>query len=72
VHVDLASPATGSIVCKFDGDPGEITRDSRGIALLFAPDKCHVFDAEGQRVEPYAVNAGAPATLANIVSADHS
>jgi multiple sugar transport system ATP-binding protein len=62
LHVDLASPASGSIVCRFDGDPDDITRDSRGIALLFAPDKCHVFDADGQRVDAQPVNAGAAPT----------
>ncbi|HEY1326898.1 MAG TPA: ABC transporter ATP-binding protein [Casimicrobiaceae bacterium] len=51
LHVDLAAPASGTIVCSFDGDPDSLLRDSRGIALLFAPERCHVFDAEGQRVD---------------------
>jgi hypothetical protein len=57
LHVDLAAPASGTIVCTFDGDPQALTHDTRGMALLFAPERCHVFDADGQRVEPEAVGA---------------
>jgi multiple sugar transport system ATP-binding protein len=59
LHADLVAPASGTVVCSFEGDPEELARDARGIALLFPPDKYHVFDAEGQRVEPDAVDAAA-------------
>ena len=50
LHVDLASPASGTITCSLAGDPEALTNDSRGLSLLFAPAACHVFDAEGTRV----------------------
>ncbi|HTI47142.1 MAG TPA: ABC transporter ATP-binding protein [Casimicrobiaceae bacterium] len=51
LHADLVAPASGTIVCSYEGDPDELTHDARGIALLFPPDKCHLFDADGQRVD---------------------
>jgi len=63
LHIDLASPATGSILSTFDGDPDEIARDTRGIALSIAPDKWHVFDGDGERIEASIVSPAASSTL---------
>jgi len=48
VHVDLADGQ--SLVAKLDGEIG--FRPGEPIALAVAPDKCHVFDARGQRSAP--------------------
>ena len=50
--VHLALEGGGTLVAKLDGErafaPGETCR------LSIAPDKCHVFDAEGRRIRPPA------------------
>ena len=51
LHVDLAPPASGSLVCATAGDPAILAADSRGVALLFAPASCHVFDEQGARID---------------------
>jgi multiple sugar transport system ATP-binding protein len=51
LHVDLAAPATGTLTSVMAGDPGVMADDARRLALLFAPSACHVFDAEGARIE---------------------
>jgi hypothetical protein len=33
------------------GDPDVMADDARRLALLFAPSACHVFDAEGARID---------------------
>jgi ABC-type sugar transport system ATPase subunit len=66
LHVDLASPASGGMICSMAGNPETLIDDTRGLALLFAPAACHVFDADGRRVgdaEPVAL-AGEVPTLA--------
>jgi multiple sugar transport system ATP-binding protein len=64
LHVDLAPPASGSLVCTTAGDPGTLVADSRGVALLFAPASCHVFDEQGERIDDAkkmeAAGAGEP------------
>jgi multiple sugar transport system ATP-binding protein len=64
LHVDLAPPASGSLVCTTAGDPGTLGADSRGVALLFAPASCHVFDEQGERIDDAkkmeAAGAGEP------------
>ena len=50
LHVDLASPASGTIICSVAGDHEPLTNDTRGLALSFAPAACHVFDVEGHRI----------------------
>jgi multiple sugar transport system ATP-binding protein len=64
LHVDLAPPANGSLVCTTAGDPGTLVADSRGVALLFAPASCHVFDEQGERIDDAkkmeAAGAGEP------------
>jgi multiple sugar transport system ATP-binding protein len=50
LHIDLTSPASGTIICSVAGDHEPLTSDSRGLALFFAPAACHVFDVEGHRV----------------------
>jgi multiple sugar transport system ATP-binding protein len=64
LHVDLASPASGTIICAAAGDPEALTNDARALALLFAPGACHVFDAEGERVDD-AEAASVPGTAAS-------
>jgi multiple sugar transport system ATP-binding protein len=51
LHVDLAEPATGTLIGVMAGDPEALADDARRLALLFAPSACHVFDAEGLRVD---------------------
>jgi len=51
LHVDLAAPATGTLTSVMAGDPEVMADDARRLALLFAPSACHVFDAEGARIE---------------------
>jgi len=66
LHVDLAAPAAGAMTCTVAGDPEALTNDARGLALMFAPAACHVFDADGQRVadaETASVAGGAAPTL---------
>ncbi|HVE49025.1 MAG TPA: ABC transporter ATP-binding protein [Casimicrobiaceae bacterium] len=55
LHVDLTSPARGKIICSATGDPHLLATDSRGLALLFDPAACHVFDAEGVRIADAAM-----------------
>jgi len=50
LHIDLTSPANGTITCSVAGDPEVLMRDAAGVALLFAPGACHVFDADGRRI----------------------
>ena len=63
LHVELAAPASGLVTCTLAGDPEALTNDARGLALLFNPAACHVFDAEGHRVGDTELSAvaGAPA-----------
>ena len=51
LHVDLAAPATGTLTSVMAGDPEVMADDARRLALLFAPSACHVFDAEGARID---------------------
>ena len=51
LHVDLAAPATGTLISVMAGDPEVMAGDARRLALLFAPSACHVFDAEGARID---------------------
>jgi multiple sugar transport system ATP-binding protein len=51
LHVDLAAPATGTLTSVMAGDPDVMADDARRLALLFAPSACHVFDAEGARID---------------------
>jgi len=51
LHVDLAAPATGTLTSVMAGDPEVMAGDARRLALLFAPSACHVFDAEGARID---------------------
>jgi multiple sugar transport system ATP-binding protein len=51
LHVDLAAPATGALTSVMAGDPEALVDDARRLALLFAPSACHVFDAEGARID---------------------
>jgi multiple sugar transport system ATP-binding protein len=50
VHVDLAHPANGVVICKVAADPESLVDGARNLALLFSPAACHVFDAEGHRI----------------------
>ena len=50
LHIDLVSPASGTIICSVAGDHEPLTSDTRGLALFFAPAACHVFDVEGHRI----------------------
>src|SRR5437762_11617700 len=50
LHIDLTSPASGTIICSVAGDHEPLTSDSRGLALLFMPSACHVFDVERKSV----------------------
>ena len=64
LHIDLASPANGTIICSLAGDHEPLTSDTRGLALLFAPAACHVFDVEGHRVaDVETASAAAAPTL---------
>ena len=51
LHVDLAAPASGTLTSVMAGDPEALADDARRLALLFAPSACHVFDAEGARID---------------------
>jgi multiple sugar transport system ATP-binding protein len=51
LRVDLAAPATGTLTSVMAGDPDVMADDARRLALLFAPSACHVFDAEGARID---------------------
>jgi multiple sugar transport system ATP-binding protein len=51
LHIDLAAPATGTLTSVMAGDPDVMADDARRLALLFAPSACHVFDAEGARID---------------------
>jgi multiple sugar transport system ATP-binding protein len=51
LHVDLAAPASGTLTSVMAGDPDVMADDARRLALLFAPSACHVFDAEGARID---------------------
>ena len=51
LHVDLAAPASGTLTSVMAGDPDVMADDARRLALLFAPPACHVFDAEGARID---------------------
>jgi len=63
VHVDLAAPVSGTVICSTADDPETLTNDTRGIALLFAPSVCHVFDADGRRIgDAEAVSVAGAAT----------
>jgi multiple sugar transport system ATP-binding protein len=64
LHIDLVAPASGRIICSFAGDHESLTSDTRGVALFFAPNACHVFGAEGHRItdvelDPHARAFGA-------------
>ena len=61
LHVDLAAPASGTITCRQVIDPATQATDAGGIALLFAPAACHVFDAAGDRIADVEVPGVAPA-----------
>jgi multiple sugar transport system ATP-binding protein len=50
VHVDLAHPASGMVICKVAADPESLVDGARDLALQFPPAACHVFDAEGRRI----------------------
>ena len=60
LHVDLAEPATGTLIGVMAGDPEALADDARRLALLFAPSACHVFDAEGARVDDVEAAPSAP------------
>jgi len=65
LHVDLAAPASGTVTCKVQSDPGDVVDSARNLALLFSPAACHVFDADGRRVADTdtagaAIDAGVP------------
>jgi multiple sugar transport system ATP-binding protein len=51
LHVDLAAPASGTLTSVMAGDPDVMADDARRLALLFTPSACHVFDAEGARID---------------------
>jgi multiple sugar transport system ATP-binding protein len=59
LHIDLTSPASGTIICSVAGDHEPLTSDSRGLALFFAPATCHVFDVEGQRIADVEIMSAA-------------
>jgi multiple sugar transport system ATP-binding protein len=63
LHVDLATPASGTLLCTTTGDPETFVGDTRGLALLFAPSACHVFDAEGDRVDAQPVTDVVPSLM---------
>ncbi|HLX30634.1 MAG TPA: ABC transporter ATP-binding protein [Casimicrobiaceae bacterium] len=63
LHVDLAAPASGSLLCTTTSDPETFVGDTRGLALLFAPFACHVFDAEGNRVDAQSQADVAPSLM---------
>ena len=50
LHVDLAQPARGVVICKVAADPESLVDGARDLALQFSPAACHVFDDEGHRV----------------------
>ncbi|HXR57386.1 MAG TPA: ABC transporter ATP-binding protein [Casimicrobiaceae bacterium] len=50
LHVDLATPSSGSVTCKVAVDPDRLVDAARNIAIAFSPSSCHVFDADGWRV----------------------
>ena len=50
LHVDLAQPASGVVICKVAADPESLVDGARDLALLFPPAACHVFVAEGRRI----------------------
>ena len=60
LHVDLAAPAAGTLVGVMAGDPDAIADDTRRLALLFAPSACHVFDADGARIDDVEAAPSAP------------
>jgi len=51
LYVDLASPAGGSVTVATGNESDAAPLDTGDLALLFAPTACHVFDADGQRVD---------------------
>ena len=61
LHVDLTTPASGTIICSVAGDHEPLTSDSRGLALLFMPSACHVFDVEGHRLDDVEIMSAATA-----------
>ena len=61
LHIDLTSPASGTIICSVAGDHEPLTSDSRGLALLFMPSACHVFDVEGHRIDDVQAASAAAA-----------
>ncbi len=50
LHVDLLSPASGTVTCRRAADAPVHAGEADVLALVFAPAACHVFDAAGQRV----------------------
>ena len=63
LHIDLIAPASGTIICSIAGDDQPPTGDSRGVALHFAASACHVFDAEGRRVDDIESTSSSPALM---------
>jgi hypothetical protein len=60
VHVDLAAPASGTVICSVANGPEPLPIEGGELALRFAPASCHVFDADGQRVATDSAAAQAP------------
>jgi len=63
LHVDLASPASGTIMCSLPGDREPPTSDSPGVMLSFAPAACHLFDVDGQRIADVETGSAAATAL---------
>ena len=52
-HFDLAAPEPVTILCKVGHDQGAADVPAEGETTLgIAPESCHFFDADGQRLEP--------------------
>jgi multiple sugar transport system ATP-binding protein len=62
LHVDLISPAAGTITCSTASDPESLVDGARNLTLLFTPAACHVFDADGTRVTDSDVHVNAAST----------
>jgi multiple sugar transport system ATP-binding protein len=71
VHVDLAQPASGVVICKIAADPESLVDGARDLALVFSPAACHVFDAEGHRIADAEVPNVASGVGAVSMSAVH-
>ena len=50
LHVDLGAPAHGSVTCAVAAPLEAFACDGSELALQFAPAACHVFDADGERM----------------------